>query len=527
MLAVRGSAGRSVLVLAVVVAFALIPASVAVAVPEGPAPGTPDWYVREAQNYALDHSEQTRELADPNFQLRLNDQSTANLLAYNQRQVADPDWSAFGNVCQTWQGDCAGDPYRYPGVDSFYASVGKRQTISYYDDGGARIEGMVWPPQAPPPAGGYPGVVIETGSVQAPQPLYWWFAETLVRAGYVVMTFDVRGQGHSDTMTPSGQQGSNANSTVFWDGLVDAIDWFRTTPGQTYPYNAQWQGSHPLWHAGENNDFNPYWTLLDHSRLGIAGHSLGATGVSIVQGYNPWPGKIGHGGPNPVDVAVAWDNLSAGSSSFGGPPAAPRVPSLGSSNDYDLTPHPYTSPPDPESKKAAFHAWEKAGVPTYQLVIQGGSHFEYSLIPSTPAPGFPATNWFTWGNPFANHYSLAWIDRWLKHAGEPGYADADQRLLDDKSWGDRMSFYMRSARNYPDRGGRPHVCQDIRAGCTDTATPYTPPPYVPSSASGGGPLALPNTGANPFGMAFFVAAAAAALLRLALGGRRQGAAVRN
>jgi hypothetical protein len=69
----------------------------------------------------------------------------------------------------------------------------------------------------------------------------------------------------------------------------------------------------------------------------------------------------------------------------------------------------------------------------------------------------------TWGNPFADHYSLAWLDRWLKQSGEAGYADADQRLLVDKDWGARMSFYFRNARDF-----------------TDTAAPFTPPPWVPT-----------------------------------------------
>ena len=75
-----------------------------------------------------------------------------------------------------------------------------------------------------------PAVVIENGSIQAPEPLYWWMAQALVRAGYVVLTFDPRGQGRSDLMTPSGEQGSNFNSAVFWTGLVNVIDFFRSTP---------------------------------------------------------------------------------------------------------------------------------------------------------------------------------------------------------------------------------------------------------------------------------------------------------
>jgi hypothetical protein len=493
MAGVRLIAGRLGILLFVVLVTALL-AQPAVAVPEGPPPGSPDWYAREAANLQRTTGESAREAADPNFLARLQAQSLANQVAFNQRQLADPDWTTAGNVCNAWQFDCAGDPYLYPGVDPFYANDGQVQPISYYDDGGARISGRVWAPKNPPSGATYPAVVIETGSVQAPETLYWWFAQALVRSGYVVMTFDVRGQGNSDNHTPGGSQGGNANPSVFWDGLVDAVDWFRATPATTYPYNAQWLPSHPLASSAHpNNDFNPYWQLVDPSRLGLAGHSLGATGVSVVQGLDPWPGKIGHGGPNPVGVTVAWDNLAEPGSVTGAPAFTIRTPALGSSNDYSLVVQPYTSEPDPEGKKTAFLAWEKAGVPAMQVVIQGGTHYEYSRISQVPVP-FPTSNWFTWGNPFASHYSLAWIDRWLKHPGEVGYADADQRLLDDATWGERMSFYFRSARDFPDRVAAAHVCQDIRAGCADTVRAFTPPTYVPSAA-GLRPF-LPNTGAG-------------------------------
>ena len=471
----------------------LMAAVPATAVPEGPPPGTPDWFAREAANVAHTSGEQQREAADPAFQARLTQQSAANIQSFALRQATDPDWATAGNVCESWGGDCAGDPYRYPGIDPFYDTVGRVTPISFYDAEGARISGRVWAPKHPAPGHRYPAVVIETGSVQAPEPLYWWFAQTLVSNGYVAMTFDVRGQGRSDNHAPGGAQGGNADASVFWYGLVDAIDWFRATPGQKYTHNAQWLPSHPLASAAHPNaDFNPEWQLVDPDRLGIAGHSLGATGVSIVQGLQPWPGIIGHGGPNPVKATVAWDNLAApGGSGMGStpPPYTIRTPSLGSSNDYSLVVVPYTAPPDPEGKKQAFSAWEKARVPTMQVVIQGATHYEYSLIPDFPAP-FPTSNWKAWGNPLADHYSLAWMDRWLKLAGEPGFADADPRLLQDRAWGDRMSFYFRSARDFPDRAGQRHVCQDIRAGCQDSATAYSPPAYTPGMA---GTSHLPNT----------------------------------
>jgi hypothetical protein len=137
---------------------------------------------------------------------------------------------------------------------------------------------------------------------------------------------------------------------------------------------------------------------------------------------------------------------------------------------------------------------------SYQLSIQGSTHFEWSLIPT-----FPATSWCPqvvegrcaggWGRPLAEHYSLAWFDRWLKRPGEQGYDDADARLLADADWVERYSFYSRAARAFPVRSGAKALCEDIRAGCAS--------PGVGSSGSGGsgsgGGAAGEGEGAGRFG----------------------------
>ena len=58
------------------------------------------------------------------------------------------------------------------------------------------------------------------------------------RGRYRVVLVDPRGQGLSDLQTPGGEQGGNANSAVFWNGLVDAIDFFHSSSVQPYPHNA-------------------------------------------------------------------------------------------------------------------------------------------------------------------------------------------------------------------------------------------------------------------------------------------------
>jgi hypothetical protein len=465
-----------------------------------------EWTACEAANYAKSLEANLEQFA-PEFLARLSAQSLANLQEWTARGLADPSWLSplAGNtlvlpLCASWSLNCVGDPFRYaaaPGPDgaSFYEQEAEVTPVQFYDRDCARLSGRVWLPRNAPVNARLPNIVITNGSVQAPETVYWWAAQALVRAGYAVLSYDPRGQGRSDQQTPNLQQGSNLGPSVFWEGQVDAIDFFRSTPAQPYPHNLSCAGTYPT----PTTPFNPIWQRLDPARLGIAGHSLGAIGVSVVQGYgapgaDPWPGQLD--ASNPVQAAVAWDSLMtsdggslAPATNYPLPPAvtdaltqlivmgglpkfAPRVPSMSFNADYGFAPTPNLLPPDPENHKLAFAEWRTQGVPSYVLGFQGTTHFDFSLLPE-----FPATSWCPdissgacrggWGNPAIAHYTLAWFDRWLKRAGEVGYADADQRLVDDggEQGAAKLSYRYRSARDYPDRSGKRQHCEDIRAGC--------------------------------------------------------------
>lgn len=481
-----GSRRRSTaLLLAAATLVASAPA--ALAIPEGPSDGTPEWGQREAANYLKTREEANRELTDPAFQIRLTEQSALNVASYAEFQ-ATHGFLNTGNLCNHWMGTCAGDPFRYPGVDPFYDEVGTNTEVLFFDRGCARISGRIWMPIDAEPGDELPGIVITNGSVQAPEPLYWWAAQALVEAGYTVMTWDPRGQGRSDTMTPDGEQGSNANSAVFWDGTVDAIDFFHSSPDQPYPHNATCAASvNDAWALDAATPFNPYGDVLDHERLGLAGHSLGATGVSRVQAMDPWEGQIDL--TNPVDVIVAWDSLSSAD------PIVPRVPAMGQSSEYGLVNFPFASSPSPDGHKNAFTAWVEAGQPVAQFTIQGSTHYEWSQIPATPVVNFSSTDWTNWGNPMAAHYTVAWFDRWLKHADESGYDTADARLLEDDTYCERFSFYYRSARDFPTRDGAVQVNDDVRASCLAGAGAGTGTGTGTGTqgASGGGQASAPTS----------------------------------
>jgi hypothetical protein len=52
--------------------------------------------------------------------------------------------------------------------------------------------------------------------------------------------------------------------------------------------------------AGLDSAYNPYWSMVNPTELGIAGHSYGAAGVSYIGQWDPR-----------VKAIVAWDNLAA------------------------------------------------------------------------------------------------------------------------------------------------------------------------------------------------------------------------
>ena len=101
---------------------------------------------------------------------------------------------------------------------------------------GATLGGRVWFTRAGPAK--RPGVVIVNGSVQASETLYWFEAQTLAKAGYVVLTFDPQNQGRSDSRgeAPDGDEGFPAQSDgrPFFDGAQDALDFFLSTPAAPY-----------------------------------------------------------------------------------------------------------------------------------------------------------------------------------------------------------------------------------------------------------------------------------------------------
>lgn len=434
----------------------------------------------------------------PEFQARLQQQNAddnADLAAVAASEApAGADARNFsGNVCFQHKQECAGDVRFYDWEENGF---GISTPVLFGARSGATISGKVWSTQAGP--GSRPVVVLTSGSIQAPEQLYWGIAATLAKNGYVVLTYDVQGQGRSDTFGEGvdRQEGVPSQSgQPFYDGTEDALDFMLSTPSAPYdprPSCGNAAGGvgtdHSAKHLrrvalGLNAPFNPYWERSDPNRVGLAGHSLGAAAVSYIGQLDPR-----------VDAIVAWDNLRDVSAppAQNGPPgnasacpsgSSPRPatvpltkPSIGMGNDYGIFATPNTMDPDPQGANEGFLAHKAAGVDSMQINRRGGTHFEYAFIPGQTAPPLGLAT--LRGMDMAVWYSIAWFDKYVKCVGDAAcVASADRRLLTDRWRNDAregqidpakdpnlFSFYLRSRFDIASGGARV-VCDDMRTGC--------------------------------------------------------------
>jgi dienelactone hydrolase len=431
-------------------------------------PAAPASAQDEAANRAKS-GERAAEHQTPEYQAELLDRGMRNRNEAVAAAAADPERNFVGDVCWHWERDCAGDVRLY---DFEEQGRGLVRPVLFTARNGSTVSGRVWATRYGPAK--RPGIVITNGSIQAPETLYWWAAQLLAKSGYVVITFDPQQQGRSDGLGEGidAQEGvpSQSEGNTFYDWTQDALDFLLSTPQKPYCARPSRSGtSHCAKQQrrvgeGRNAAFNPFWELVDGSRIGIAGHSYGASGVSWVGQQDPR-----------VDAVVAWDALCAPTSadenasclSGGqGPPPAPRVPSLDLTADY-FTGNESTEGDDPQSKGAASREFSRAGVDSGSIAIRGGTHFEFSYLPTTT---FRAT---LRGIHLAAWYTHAWFDRYVKE--DVGAAkrlmtsrwrsDIGDREVDPAGGGNLFSWIYRSRMDLGRDGGPRFVCEDLRAGC--------------------------------------------------------------
>ena len=385
---------------------------------------------------------QTAMLSDPEFQADF----AATALESQVENVSDQarevrNGRVYAGLGQVLPGGSVGDPTEYHEVAT--------TEVNFLFRSGAKLEGHLFAPVAgPTPA---PAVVITTGSIQGTQHMYWWAARALARAGYVVFTWDVQGQGESEAtphapgqvlpfVDPDSAEGITTEGVPFQqafnfhEGTIDALRFFTSTPDEPYVPGGWSAEDDAASRAGHDpgsepiDRFNPLWGLWDRSSLGIAGHSLGAGAVSAVQQCSDrrtrWQEIVDFCTRSfPIDAVVGWDRLNTGSPED---PYVPVVPGMDQQADgYFLNPEPTTDAPDLAAQRSrvdggAFAAWRAAGQDAYTFTVRGGLHSEWTEVPYI----LPATSY---GVDMAEYYTVAWMDRYV-HPDRGRRAAAFDRL---------------------------------------------------------------------------------------------------
>ncbi|MDQ1697565.1 MAG: hypothetical protein QOJ03_2918, partial [Frankiaceae bacterium] len=204
------------------------------------APTNPQWILRDQVNQYCATLRIRDQLASPAFgygNLTVGGQLYA---AQAQQQVADGPGHVHGGITTLIPGSQGADPFR--AIDRWQQLTGGRAIpVRFTSLDGAQLRGHIWmpPKSVPAPRGGYPGVVITDGSIQAYENLYYWAAEGLAQYGYEVMTYDVQGQGDSDQLpahcTPGACTGvPYQQNYTFYQGAEDSLNFFlsRANPGR-------------------------------------------------------------------------------------------------------------------------------------------------------------------------------------------------------------------------------------------------------------------------------------------------------
>jgi hypothetical protein len=384
-----------------------------------PAPGTAAWQARDALNMYCATLRLRDQYRNPAFTFALDSQTPGVYAAQAQEQAGDGPGHLHGGIYTLVPGLQVADPFRTLSRWTA-AGLGRVAQVAFTAADGAQLRGHVFEPpaSAPPPPGGYPGVVITDGSLQAFENLYYWAAEDLVAHGYMVMTYDPQGQGDSDLFpagcpdasNPSGATGCKGvpfqQSYNFFQGAEDSLSFFLATP------------AHP-----SGGGYNPFWASLNPDAVGVAGHSLGASAVSEVGQCD-----------DRVKAIVAWDDLTPVSACNSAGETIPaqyrsatllRVPAMTVTPDYFFTPQAQSSVPNPHSGglngDSGYQQLAKAGLDTMKVSLRGTTHLEFTYIPYIQAGGLPASEL---GERIASYYTVAWFDRYLK-----GDASAFQRLV--------------------------------------------------------------------------------------------------
>lgn len=394
-----------------------------------PKPGSLQFLLQDAQSILDAYGRITApggQLLNPAYLPALASQIPGVTLAQLLKIAASPTRPPLtaGALVPGWN---VGNPLRA----SWDGTRGVETSVSFTNRYGALLRGTVYSPlpNARDPytgevlTGPFPGVVLTPGSLQGSGGMYEWLGQDLAERGYVVLVYDVQGQGMSETLphesgsdlpfcfpfdapkplemlgcpgVPSQQEAN------FVYGTLDATDFFFSTPDAPY--------ANPGRASAKVDAFNPLWESFDRrplehetapgrsARFAIIGHSLGASAISRVQGDDPR-----------VSTVVALDKLR----SDGGDDAiVPSVPALALQSEYSLLVTPTSASEGIVANRervTGYDGWTASGLDAMLIVPRASTHMEYTDIPLV----MPASRY---GQALSSVYTQAWLDHWLKDA---------------------------------------------------------------------------------------------------------------
>lgn len=428
------------------------------------------WFAREALNYRCAHQRLEDQLNNPAYALKGADVSVRSYPPGVTALVDEPSYRSV-TPARMVPGAWAADPFRYA-PDWQAAGRGSVVRVRFRSSyANTLMEGDLFVPPVPPPTGGFPGVIFTTGGSHAYRHLYSWVGEGLAEHGYVVLLYDVPGQGGSESFGtgPMGlpYPGPVCNpgpapspcTYIFESAVKDSLDYF----------------------LSENN---PLAGSIDGAKIGLMGHSIGAAYAT----------NIGEADPR-VKAIVNLDSTGY---------LAPNerykahAPMLLISSDYpgQGVPEPYRSPPNPWSHQYGYRhlscqatppnppssqvcAANEPAIDSMAVGLRGSTHYEWAYLPY----GGPPRSASRYGERVSFHYTLAWFDAYLK-ADPSGFTRLTARDFDGSSdsssigagmfdpvagnvpykitgkpVGNHLSFYFRSG--YWLKGGT-LKCEDMR-----------------------------------------------------------------
>jgi dienelactone hydrolase len=385
-------------------AQALTPDLVVCDQPAGDPPAdSQDWRSRDVENILCATQRQQDSTTNPAFTAKWaleSAQATGEFVGLVERQALEPTRPHVNPVFVSPTARVT-DPFR--AADEWEsAGRGQFQEFSIIAETGAKLTALLFSPNPQPSESPLPGLTFTPG-LQSFNEVNIWFAEDLAEAGYMVLILDPQGQGRSENLPhrPDGSIDCGAGGcpntpTDDFPETRSAIEFLLSTPSSPYPHAVGVNAEGTL-------GYNPLWARLDPSRIGIAGHSLGAIAAT----------DIGQRDAR-VKAVVSFDNIDEKIAADLAFASRIHAPTLWFGVDYEfpslLIPKDPASPPDPDQHlEAAFGQLVAAGIDTMAIDTRASTHYEFGYQP------FPASFQASrYGERVASYYTIAWFDRYLK-----------------------------------------------------------------------------------------------------------------